>query len=287
MGSNLTNDSAATDGGEIFTTMLVEPEVLDLRLLDAEYGTESDISPLVDDSASAYRMLGTHPGQISIWAAAAKNDPGITDFALATNNGIVLVEESGPLSSNRRGSTYQPSDTIAVDWEDPNVVLSGCRNGHVRLWDTRSNGTSMRMVHPSAAAHVRRLNEHIIVVAGLMHQLSTYDLRFPAYRPLAALTTPYTTFPTYRNWTNILPSLGLDVYDSLIAVGSSDSTIQIFDHQSGEELDVGMSPGPAKCEGQPRCVRFSQGEEGFEGLNLWYAARSRIGVWIWDTRSTE
>lgn len=133
-------------------------------------------SPIVADTSA---MVWLKPNMYSTnWASAAKNHPTITTFAVATGGGVVLIEPT-PESVVQHGhfyagvSDYEASDTLAVDWLDQNVVVSGCRNGQVRLWDTRSNGTSARMQHSSTITHARRLNEHMIVVAGLRHQVSS------------------------------------------------------------------------------------------------------------------
>jgi hypothetical protein len=98
-----------------------------------------------------------------------------------------------------------------------------------------------------------------------MEQLRVYDLRFPAERTPGALTTPYMTFPTYKNWANIPPP-GLDVCQNLIAAGTSDACIQIFDFKSGEELKVGEDPVGLRCHGLPYCLRFQSGTGTPEGL---------------------
>ena len=267
-------------------TKVVEPEVLDSRLSAVEHGDQYSLPPVLDGSARIYAMLGSKPWHTPIWAVAANKNHSVTTFAVATDKGIFLADENAvPKRSKDRRSKFQPSDTLAVDWLDANVVLSGCRSGHVRMWDTRTDGTSMRMVHPSSTTHVRKLNDNIIVVAGLMHQLHTYDLRFPASRPSAALTTPYTTFPAYRNWANVLPPLGLDVHGDLIAVGCNDATIMVFDHSSGNEaLDLGMSRNFSKCQGQVRCIKFwEQFEDRIGGYpSVYYSAENKIGVLTWD-----
>jgi len=125
---------------------------------------------VVDDSPPVVLESTT---DTSYWASAARNSPTVGCFAVATTQGILLVEQNPDTWVQNRHADFKSSDTLAVDWLDQNVVISGARNGQIRLWDIRNNGTSTRMLHPSCTTHVRRLNEHMIVVAGLMHQVTS------------------------------------------------------------------------------------------------------------------
>ena len=146
-------------------------------MFDPEWcSSNSQISPVVDVSALMSLESTTYD---TYWASAARSSPTVPSFAVGTCHGILLVEATPETWIQNRHtdfSDYEASDTLAVDWLDQNVVLSGCRNGEIRLWDTRHNGTSARMVHPSSTTHVRRMNEHMIVAAGLMHQVSPQTL---------------------------------------------------------------------------------------------------------------
>ena len=146
----------------------------------------SSIAPVIDDKA-IIRMDAT--SLTTYYACAANQFLATPNFAIATPQGINLVYQDPEAWSSSSGvswssdghdekdfdwlySPYGVSDTTAVDWLDRNVVLSGCRNGQVRLWDTRNIGTSIPLRHPSSITHARRLNENMIVVAGLKHQAS-------------------------------------------------------------------------------------------------------------------
>lgn len=127
---------------------------------------------------------------------------------MATTQGILLVEQTPETWVQNRHADFKSSDTLAVDWLDQNVVISGARNGQIRLWDTRNNGTSTRMLHPSCTTHVRRLNEHMIVVAGLMHQVTLPPPSDHAY--IQQLRHPFN------------PRLGLPVKDRMTIFKISD-----------------------------------------------------------------
>ena len=151
---------------------------------DLKYHTT--VAPVVDGQ-TIIRMDAT--SSTTYYACAANQFSTSPRFAIATPHGIdVMFQDLEAWSSSsgfswssdghdqndfeRCTSPYDISDTIAVDWLDHNVVLSGCRNGQVRLWDTRTIGTSIPLRHPSSITHARRLNESMIVVAGLKHQVN-------------------------------------------------------------------------------------------------------------------
>ena len=162
----------------------MEPGVFHSRMKDPKY--RSTVAPVVDHKA-IIRMDAS--SWTTYYACAANQFLSTPNFAVATPHGINLVYQdpetwssSSSISWSSDGhdekdfdwhySPYDVSNTTAVDWLDRNIVLSGCRNGQVRLWDTRNTGTSTPLCHPSSITHTRRLNENMIVVAGLKHQVN-------------------------------------------------------------------------------------------------------------------
>lgn len=117
----------------------------------------------------AHSRLGTY------WASAANPRHDICNFAVAASNGCFLLRE-------RQGQyTIQYTDgvqgcwgAVAIDWLSPSVVLKGCTEGAVRLWDTRINAESLsaRIQHPIAVTNVRSIDENFVVVAGMGNQVS-------------------------------------------------------------------------------------------------------------------
>lgn len=81
----------------------------------------------------------------------------------------------------------------------------------------------------------------------------------------------------------IYPRLGFDVYRNLVATGTEDKKVQIFDLHSGRELQVGNQDRlPADTLMAPaRCLKFV--EHGFngDGLRLLVANGRRIDAWAW------
>lgn len=179
-------------------------------------------------------------------------------------------------------------EMLAVDWMGRDVVVAGGRDGGVRCWDVRSRmkeGTSCPVVHPSVVAHVRRFDENKIVVAGLENQLCSYDLRYLRSRSAATgrQTKPFLTFPAYRNKDRNGVAVGFDIYRDLIAAGTDDGRVQIFDGGTGKEVDVGVvgALGKRKLKGLARCLKFVGGEETGEGVRLLVSSAGGIEEWAW------
>lgn len=101
------------------------------------------------------------------WTAAAKPDMTSNMFIVGGTLGlIVCAEREGNWFLDTKSDPPPKDDVMSVDWLDRNTFISGDRSGKVRLYDTRHKGTSLRIVSPSAVAHVKRMHEHSIVVAG-------------------------------------------------------------------------------------------------------------------------
>ena len=222
------------------------------------------------------------------WSSSARPLSHRSDFALAASSGTLLITENESGYSLGHLTNFGGVDVLAVDWLNENVVLNGSRDGFLRLWDVRIptlEGTSAPLKHPSTINHVRRLNENRIVVAGIKNKLSVYDMRFlRKSKPNCTETEPFVDFPTYKNCDRSGLHVGLDVLrDQLIAVGTDDEKVQVFDAGSGREVDVGTGGvlGRSSLGGLARCLRFVDGEGTREGTRLYVAAGDAIQEWAW------
>lgn len=230
----------------------------------------------------------------TFWAASARPDATISDFAIATTHGTVIVAESQSSWSFDRIQTFKcesieaSSEVLAVDWLDSNVLLNGCRDGTVRLWDVRTDdasGTSWRIKHPSCVNHVRKVDRNRIVVAGLERQMAVYDLRYIRVKDdttAAGTTRPFVEFPGYRNKEMNGVAVGFDVCGNLAAVGTDEGGVQVFDVGSGREMMVGMGGDMGRALGGPaRCLRFVEMEGARDGKRLFVAGGRGIEQWAW------
>lgn len=270
----------------VHLTKLVEPEEW-MRTQSHEQDNDppsytSDVSTVIRSQMNA-----------TFWASSSRPDPTISDFAIATTYGTVIVAESQSSWSFDRIQTFKyedfdaSSEVLAVDWLDTNILLNGCRDGTVRLWDSRTHGasgTSWRVKHQSCINHVRRMDANRIVVAGLERRMAVYDLRYirPKDDLTDGVTRPYVEFPGYRNKELNGIAVGFDVCGNLVAAGADEGGVQVFDGASGREVMVGMGGDLGKQLGGPaRCLRFVETEEGREGRKMFVAGVRGVGEWAW------
>lgn len=118
-------------------------------------------------------MMALHPRGV-YWASAANPRPDVCSFAIAASNGSLLLHENeGVWILERSQCIHGQREAVAIDWLCPNVVLKGCREGAVRLWDTRSRAesTEPRIQHPININHVRSIDANLVVVAGLYNEV--------------------------------------------------------------------------------------------------------------------
>jgi len=247
----------------------------------------SDISTLLRSS-----IQGT-----TFWSSSARSLISRSDFALGTSSGTILVASTESSWTFERTITFHQEHTsgnvpnaevLAVDWLSHHTILNGCRDGHIRLWDIRSRApesTSCPLKHPSSIAHARTVNENKIVVTGIENQLCTYDLRFLTltYARSGASTRPYLSFPTYRNRDLNGLAVGFDVRRDLIAAGTDEGRVQVFDGCTGQELQMGtgVGLGERKLGGSARCLRLVGDEDGEGEVRLFVAAGESVEEWAW------
>lgn len=276
----------------VHLTKITKPEEWRTRH-ESYMGTQSherDHAPLSYTSDVSTVMRA--PRNTTFWASSSRPDPAISEFALATTRGTIIVAESQSSWSFDRIQTFNndidaSSEVLAVDWLDTNILLNGCRDGTVRLWDARTrgvSGTSWRVRHPSCVNHVRKVDANRIVVAGLERQMAAYDLRWIRPRDDLAngVTRPQVAFPGYGNEELHGAAVGFDVCGNLVAAGTDEGGVQIFDAASGREVTVGMGGGAGKgFEGPAKCLRFVDMEEKRNGRGLFVAGVRGIEQWAW------
>lgn len=103
------------------------------------------------------------------WASVANPTPGIHSCAIATSNGaFIQTRYERDWGSDLTGLSPGAPDVMAVDWRCENVVIMGCKDGGVRLWDVRSPSKASHLFqHPSQINHAKCPSANTVVVAGL------------------------------------------------------------------------------------------------------------------------
>lgn len=142
-----------------------------------------DINDITDwDYNKPIQRHFMHPvPEVFIYASTANPFSEAARFAVATSHGATVLKESqGRWTDEVSRSHSDKQRVIAVDWLSPNIVIKGCKDGGVRLWDVRSRGESRRsrIQHPSQIKHARRIDENTIVVAGLRSQVNSLHRRW-------------------------------------------------------------------------------------------------------------
>lgn len=261
----------------VHLTKLIEPDEWSAHPpILGELSYTSDVSTLIRESNATF------------WASSPRPDTTVSVFAVATSNGTGLVEEQQSNWSSNRIQTFKTGDldasseVLAVDWLDRNVLLNGCRDGTVRLWDVRTrdvSGISWRVRHPSCINHVRKLDANRIVVAGLEGRMAVYDLRYTRAEDQGGVTRPCVQFPGYRNRELNGVAVGFDVCGYLIAAGTDEGRLHIFDGATGREVMGGKRGN--MLGGSARCVRFVEMEEERDGRRLFVADAEGIRQLAW------
>ena len=240
-------------------------------------------------SLFAKRLLPNPTG--TYWTSAANPVPDVCNFAIGASNGSFILRDINSRWFLERNPNLQgQGEAVAIDWLGPRVVLKGCGEGSVRLWDLRSRGegTEPRIQHRTSINHLRRIDENMVVVAGLLNevsnlrcacstlgltfQLCTYDLRYAKRISANGPTQHYDKFPTYRNTMLGHISTGLDVHRNLVAATTDDRRVQIFDVKKGVEL----VPGIRNLNANAASIKFVDEQRSGNGLKLLVASGPRI-----------
>jgi WD40 repeat protein len=131
----------------------------------------------------------------TIWGAAARPStftpsPGLANTVAATWSEHLAVAASNSMllftrSQDRAWNSQTPvksldTDILALEWISYTTVALGCRNGNIRLYDTRSGGSSHILTHPTPVSKLKRADDETrLICSGLEDTLFLYDLRAP------------------------------------------------------------------------------------------------------------
>jgi hypothetical protein len=187
------------------------------------------------------------------------------------------------------GETH-PKDIFALEflYDNPSVLLSGGRPGLLNITDLRVpvfGRNADTISHPSSIIHIKQLDAHRILVAGLNSSLCQYDLRFrkdshsspPRQRQTSRhnlkLTRTILTYPDYWNNASIQLGFDADLELGIIAAAQEQDEhhrpVQLFSLHGGHKLRSPYvsryAPGSGHDENaavNPKCVRFVRDIEG-------------------------
>ncbi|KAL3959825.1 hypothetical protein ACCO45_004942 [Purpureocillium lilacinum] len=154
---------------------------------------------------------------------------------------------------------HLPQEIFDQDFQhgNHNILLAGGRQPRLWMTDLRTPESDWSWTrHASSIAHLRSVNEHQILVAGLQNSMALYDMRFFGRRPNGI--SPLLDFPAYRNaahfhtgW-DVSPSLGV------AAAAQDDGTVRLFSLRSGRALRRPAMDRAARTDTPVRALMFQQ-----------------------------
>ncbi|KAI9798462.1 MAG: hypothetical protein M1825_005342 [Sarcosagium campestre] len=162
-----------------------------------------------------------NPWKTVFSAACAMNGK---DFAIGGDQGVVQLSV-GNVARPDFLTVRTSSDVLSLYYVADNVLVAGQRNGSVDSIDFRvapsSSGNKALVIrHPSAATHVKRVDDHKIIVNGLKNSLHMYDTRFLQPRSThkaSASSTPSVLQYSHSNEYRLDLGFDVDVDSGLVA----------------------------------------------------------------------
>ncbi|KAF1917835.1 hypothetical protein BDU57DRAFT_514303 [Ampelomyces quisqualis] len=165
-------------------------------LATTTYGSDRPPTVILSDPVRNGPYIGqqfTPRGCRTIWGAAARptsfdHSPGLLNTVAASHVEHLAVAASNTMYlftcpqtgawHMETGITSLETDVLAVDWISYTTVALGCRDGKIRLYDTRSGGSSHILTHPFPISKIKRADDPTrLVVSGLQDSLFLYDIR--------------------------------------------------------------------------------------------------------------
>lgn len=243
--------------------------------------------------------------EVSIYSSAPAPPKSSMLFAIGSSHGILQIDKEScdihwltpkaPRNTDIDDDSGFPKDIFALDFlrNDPSVLLSGGRRGILSITDIRipifgRNSDSIR--HPSCITHIRQVNDHRIIVAGLNSSLCQYDLRFRKLHasPLfpqqrtgkgkdkqtanAKWTRPILQYPDYYNSSIIPIGFDVDLESGIVAAAQQSKSgwglgpVHLYSLETGQMLrslennagTVGRSSEGESQNEWVQCIRFAR-----------------------------
>ncbi|KJZ77774.1 hypothetical protein HIM_02951 [Hirsutella minnesotensis 3608] len=160
---------------------------------------------------------------------------------IGTNAGILRVRSDESMAwiapVNPPKNANLPREIFDQDFQQSNhnILLAGGRQPRLWITDLRTPESEWNHVrHASSIAHLRSINTHQILVAGLENTMALYDMRFFGRRANGA--KPLLTFPGYRNAAHFQTGWDVSTELGVVAAAHDDGTVKLFSLRSGRTL---------------------------------------------------
>ncbi|GFP58382.1 hypothetical protein TASIC1_0010019300 [Trichoderma asperellum] len=253
-------------------------------------GTESAVAYATD----GYRKLLFRPSSNPHWYVHQSTPAPASSNLLCvvgTSNGILRVrsdETLGWISTNdvppsidsttkvdtgrrkrpgrrarARYGPWHPQEIFSQDFQigNHNVLFAGGRQPRLWISDLRSPAAEWSFVkHGSSIAHVRSINPHQVVVAGLQNHMSIYDTRFfqsDKTNPNGlTISSPMLDFPDYRNEAHYHIGWDISTELNLVASAQDNGTVKLFSLRSGRVLRSGSALESLRAQNPIKAMMF-------------------------------
>ncbi|KAF4634354.1 hypothetical protein G7Y89_g3752 [Cudoniella acicularis] len=210
---------------------------------------------------------GTSRGSdVDVQSSAAAHPDSSLLFAFGTSQGILTMDKRdfsatwlSPKPSSETSATPYPKDVFAMEFlsDNPFILLSGGRNGILNITDLRRprfESDADVILHPSCITHIKQLDMHRLIVAGLNSSLCQYDLRYRKSKmaqksplPKASRTSHNSTstasilqYSEYQNSASIQIGFDVDTVSGIVAAAQEPDEyhpiVQLFSLHGGHTL---------------------------------------------------
>jgi hypothetical protein len=183
-------------------------------------------------------------------------------FAFGTSVGVIqtsvrnLQDRDFSISRNLNVG----KDVLALEFlsETPSVLLSGNRRGILHISDLRdpTSHPTDTVTHPSSISHIKQLDRHRIIVAGLNSTLCQYDLRFRkiSHRSRGSrlksldnksATVPCLEYPDHYNTATTSLAFDVDLESRMVVAGqerAGGAALRWFSLHGGHEVNLHLDP---------------------------------------------
>jgi WD40 repeat protein len=111
------------------------------------------------------------------------------------------------------------------------MIIAGCRNGQVYLYDIRQFNQKGILQQSSAICNILPLNSYYLIISSMQHQIQLWDLRF------ITKSKPILSFHGHVNEYAQHIDMTLNDTQSILIASGQDKYIRFWNINNGKQLD--------------------------------------------------